>query len=55
MHIVFLVHFFPVKGKATGGAANYVANMAKVMSANGHLVEVITESKRKKKFLNGIK
>lgn len=50
MHIVFLVHFFPVKGKATGGAANYVANMAKVMSANGHLVEVITESKEKEIF-----
>lgn len=50
MHIVFLVHCFPVKGKATGGAANYVANMAKVMSANGHLVEVITESKEKEIF-----
>lgn len=51
MHIVFLVHYFPVKGKATGGAANYVANMAKVMSDNGHLVEVITESKEKEVFV----
>ena len=36
MHIVFLVHCFPVKGKATGGAANYVANMAKVMQNTWH-------------------
>lgn len=50
MHIVFLVHCFPVKGKATGGAANYVANMAKMMSDNGHFVEVITESEEEETF-----
>jgi glycosyltransferase involved in cell wall biosynthesis len=50
MHIVFLVHYFPVKGKATGGAANYVANIAKVMADKGHFVEVITESEEKETF-----
>ena len=46
----FLVHYFPVKGKATGGAANYVANIAKVMADKGHFVEVITESEEKETF-----
>lgn len=50
MHIVYLIHEFPVNGRATGGAQNYVANMAKIMSANGHEVEVITESKEAETF-----
>lgn len=50
MHIVFLVHHFPVKGKATGGAANYVVNMAKIMLNHGHMVEVITESEKEDVF-----
>lgn len=45
MHIVYLVHDFPVNGLATGGAGNYVANMARVMQKNGHKVSVITEAK----------
>lgn len=50
MHIVFLVHSFPIRGKTTGGAANYVANMAKIFSDKGHLVEIITESEIEEKF-----
>lgn len=46
MHIVFLVNDFPVKGLATGGAGNYVANMAQIMQKNGHKVSVITEAER---------
>lgn len=46
MHIVFLVHAFPVNGLATGGAGNYVANMAQVMQRNGHKVSIITEAKK---------
>lgn len=44
MHIVFLIHAFPVNGLATGGAGNYVANMAQIMQKNGHKVSVITEA-----------
>lgn len=55
MHIVFLVHLFPIGGRATGGAANYVANMAKIMAQNGHMVEIITESDKEELFeWNGI-
>lgn len=50
MHIVFLVHYFPIKGKATGGAANYVANIARIMSDKGHVVEVITEDEYEETF-----
>lgn len=46
MHIVYLVHDFPVNGLATGGAGNYVANMARVMKRNAHKVSVITEAVR---------
>lgn len=45
MHIVYLVHDFPVEGLSTGGAGNYVANIAQVMQMHGHRVSVITESK----------
>lgn len=45
MHIAFLIHAFPVKGKRTGGGAgNYVANMARILCRNGHKVTVITEA-----------
>ena len=55
MNIVFLVHHFPVEGLATGGAGNYVANMAQIMSKYGHKVTVITEAKEKKTFYwNGV-
>ena len=45
MHIVYLVHAFPVGGLSTGGAGNYVANMAQIMRMHGHKVSVITEAK----------
>lgn len=45
MHIVFLVHDFPERGLSTGGAGNYVANMAQIMQMRGHRVSIITESK----------
>lgn len=45
MHIVYLVHDFPVKGLSTGGAGNYVANITRIMRNHGHTVSVITESK----------
>lgn len=45
MHIVYLVHAFPVEGMSTGGAGNYVANIAQVMQMHGHKVSIITESK----------
>lgn len=45
MHIVFLAQAFPIKSKQTGGgAANYIANMSRIMSRNGHKVTVITEA-----------
>lgn len=44
MHIVYLVHDFPVKGLSTGGAGNYVANITRIMRTHGHTVSVITES-----------
>lgn len=44
MHIAYLIHDFPVNGLATGGAGNYVANMAQIMQKKGHKVSVITES-----------
>lgn len=44
MHIVYLIHAFPVKGLSTGGAGNYVANMAQIMKMHGHEVSIITES-----------
>lgn len=46
MHIVYLVHDFPINGLATGGAGNYVANVAQVMKQNGHKIDVITEAER---------
>ena len=51
MHIVFLVHRFPVDGMSTGGAGNYVANMAQTMSGFGHRVTVITEAEKKNTFI----
>ena len=51
MHIVFLVHRFPVEGMSTGGAGNYVANMAQTMSKFGHKVTVITEADEKNTFI----
>lgn len=51
MHIVFLVHRFPVEGISTGGAGNYVANMAQTMSNFGHKVTVITEADEKNTFI----
>lgn len=45
MHIVYLVHDFPERGLSTGGAGNYVANIAQIMQKNGHKVQVVTESK----------
>lgn len=55
MHIVFLIHLFPIGGRATGGAANYVANMAKIMAQYGHMVEIITESDEEESFeWNGV-
>lgn len=45
MHIVFLTHAFPDKGKKTGGGAgNYYANMARILCRNGHKVTVVTEA-----------
>lgn len=45
MHIVFLIHAFPIKGKHTGGGAgNYVANMARILCRSGHQVTIITEA-----------
>lgn len=45
MHIVFLAHAFPIRSKQTGGgAANYVANMSRILAKNGHKVTVITEA-----------
>lgn len=46
MHIIYMVHDFPVNGLATGGAGNYVANMAQIMRQKGHRVGVITEAKK---------
>lgn len=55
MHIVYLVHVFPVKGLSTGGSGNYVANMAQIMQRQGHKVSIITESKEKNMITwNGI-
>lgn len=52
MHIVFLIHAFPVKGKHTGGGAgNYVANMARILCRNGHKVTIITEADDKEIFM----
>ena len=50
MHIVFFTHLFPVRGRTTGGAANYVANIARIMAEHGHLVEIITESEFEETF-----
>ncbi len=45
MHIVFLAQAFPIKSKQTGGgAANYIANMARILARKGHKVTVITEA-----------
>lgn len=44
MHIVYLVQGFPVRGLSTGGAENYVANIAQIMQIHGHKVSVITEA-----------
>lgn len=46
MHVVYLVHQFPIDGIATGGAGNYVANMARIMNDHGHKVTVITEARK---------
>lgn len=46
MKIVFLVNHFPVGGVSTGGAGNYVANMASIMQRFGHDVTVITEAEK---------
>lgn len=52
MHIVYLIHDFPYGGGlATGGAGNYVANIAQIMCRNGHKVSIITESSEEK-FVN---
>lgn len=51
MHIVYLTNAFPVKGLSTGGAGNYVANMAQIMEMHGHEVSIITESKEES-FIN---
>ena len=48
MHIVYLIHDFPHGGLATGGAGNYVANIARIMCKYGHKVSIITESKEDK-------
>lgn len=49
MHIVYLVHDLPYGGGlATGGAGNYVANIAQIMCKNGHKVSIITESSEEK-------
>lgn len=45
MHIVYLIHAFPVQGLSTGGAGNYVASIAQIMQMHGHKVSIITESK----------
>lgn len=45
MHIVYLIHDFPINGLSTGGAGHYVANIAQIMKAHGHAVSIITESK----------
>ena len=50
MHIVYLVHDFPAKGLSTGGAGHYVANMARIMTAKGHKVDVVTESSDEETF-----
>ena len=50
MHVVFLTHLFPVRGRSTGGAANYVANIARIMAEQGHFVEIITESETEETF-----
>ncbi len=47
MHIVFLAQYLPVTGTATGGAGNYVANMAAIMNRFGHKVTIITEAEEK--------
>jgi glycosyltransferase involved in cell wall biosynthesis len=44
MNIVFLIHLFPVKGMASSGAGNYVSNIARTMTENGHKVFVVTEA-----------
>lgn len=51
MHIIYLVHDFPIYGLATGGAGNYVANIALIMRKHGHTVDVITEGKDIKDFI----
>jgi glycosyltransferase involved in cell wall biosynthesis len=51
MHIVFLAQAFPIKSKQTGGgAANYIANMSRILSRNGHKVTVITEANDEEVF-----
>ncbi len=46
MHTIFLAHHLPVTGMSTGGAGNYVANMASIMSRFGHKVTIITEAEK---------
>ena len=49
MHIVYITVEF-VTEKMSGGLGTYVDNMAKIMSARGHKVSVITLSHEDKEF-----
>ena len=49
MHIVYITVEF-VTEKMSGGLGTYVDNMAKIMSARGHKVSVITLSYEDKEF-----
>ena len=56
MHIVFLIHSFPIEGKNAGGVGTYVANMSQIMAQNGHKVTIITEAEKEEVVeWNGIK
>lgn len=46
MNIVYLIHDFPEEGLTSGGAGNYVFNIAQAMIKHGHNVKVVTESNR---------
>ena len=46
MHIVFLIHVFPIEGKYSGGVGNYVANISQIMAQNENKVTVITEAEK---------
>ena len=41
MHICFITHEYPSKGRKTGGIGVFVQTLGKALTANGHIVSVI--------------